>query len=87
LGLNKESVLLIDFPKVNEKLRQRPLKSAYKNHFEKGFVKPISRSVLKCSKYDSLEHSDNECPKVWRTIKMDWAKVVFKTNSSGPKKI
>jgi len=64
LGMNNETTPLIDFPKVMEKLRQRPSKSFYKNHFKKVFVKPIGRNALKCSKCNSSDYFENKCPKV-----------------------
>jgi len=51
LCFNKGSNVLINFPKFNERPRQRPLRLAYKNHFQKVFTKCVGQSDLKCCKY------------------------------------
>jgi len=71
LGMTSKIVPLINFPKVKERIKQRPAKAFYKNHFQKVFVKPIGRSALRCSKCNSLEYFEKECPKVWRPIQKD----------------
>ena len=40
-GFVKKSDSLIDFPKVKKRLKQRPHRPVYKNHFKRNFVKPI----------------------------------------------
>jgi len=76
-----ETILLIDFPKVKEIIKQRPTMAFYKDYFQKVFVKLIDRSALKYSKCNSSEYFENECLKVWRPIKRDWAKTIFNTKS------
>jgi len=56
LEMTSETIPLIDFPKVNERIKQRPTKAFYRNHFQKVFVKLVGRSALKCSKLLHFEH-------------------------------
>lgn len=37
LGMILETIHLIDFPKVKDRIKQRPTKTFYKNHFQKVF--------------------------------------------------
>ena len=82
----KESDSLIDFPKVKERLNQRPPQQVYKNHFKRNFIKHVGQSALKCSKCGDSQHFENACPKVWRPIRKDFVKTAY-SNSQGPKQI
>jgi len=82
-----ETIPLIDFPKVKERIKQRPTKTFNRNHFHKVFVKHVGRSALKCCKYNSSEYFEKECLMAWRPVKKEWAKTAYRTNSSRPKKM
>ncbi|XP_071724666.1 uncharacterized protein [Rutidosis leptorrhynchoides] len=87
LGMTEETIPLIDFPKVKERIKKRPSREAYKNHFKRVFVKPVGRNALRCSKCNSQDHFEKECPMVWKPVKRVWPNNAYPTNTKGPKKI
>ncbi|XP_071724109.1 uncharacterized protein [Rutidosis leptorrhynchoides] len=72
LGMSAETIPLIDFPKVKERIKKRLSKKAYKNHFKKVFVKSVGRNALRCSKCNSLDHFEKDCSKVSVKKNVKW---------------
>lgn len=83
LGMSSTTVPLIDFPKVKERLMQRPSKKVYEDHFKKVFVKPVGDDSLFLSSNNS-EYLDREHSKSKSSV---FGLFGFSTNSTGPKRM